>query len=68
MDTELRARLRDLANERRRFGYQTPAAHAERLTTATDRHAAQCEGYAQGSVTPSAQNGVSTKRAPLPAG
>lgn len=50
------------------LGYQTPAAHAERLTTATDRHAALSEGYAKRSVAPSAPNGVSTTRTPVPVG
>jgi len=50
------------------LGYLTPAAHAELLTTATDRHAALSEGYAQRSVAPSAPNGVSTKGTPVPVG
>ena len=50
------------------LGYQTPAAYAERLTTATDRNAALCQGYAQRSVAPSTPNGVSTKRTPVPVG
>jgi len=50
------------------LGYQTPTAHAKRLTTATGRHAALCEGYAQRPVAPSAPNGVSTTRAPVPVG
>ena len=50
------------------LGYLTPAAHAELLTTATDRHAALSEGYAQRSVAPSAPNGVSTKRTLVPVG
>lgn len=50
------------------LSYLTPAAHAERLTTATDRHAALSEGYAQRSIAPSAPNGVLTKRTPVPVG
>lgn len=50
------------------LSYQTPAAHAESLITATDRHAALSEGYAQRSVAPSAPNGVSTKRTLVPVG
>jgi transposase InsO family protein len=50
------------------LGYQTPAAHAERLATATDRHAALSEGYAHRSIAPSAPNGVSTKRTLVPVG
>ncbi len=50
------------------LGYQTPAAHAERLATATDRHAALSEGYAHRSVALSAPNGESTKRTLVPIG
>jgi len=38
------------------LGYQTPAAFAERLTTATDRHAAQPTSSAQRPVAPPAPN------------
>ncbi len=36
------------------FGYQTPAAFAGKLTTATDRHAAPSESYARRSLAPPA--------------
>ena len=44
------------------LGYQTPAAFAGKLTTATDRCAALPEGYAQQPVAPTAPEGVSTER------
>ncbi len=44
------------------LGYLTPAAFAGKLTTATDRHAALHEGFAQRPVAPPAPNGVSTER------
>jgi transposase InsO family protein len=44
------------------LGYQTPAAFAGKLTTATDRCAALPEGYAQRSLAPTAPEGVSTER------
>jgi transposase InsO family protein len=50
------------------LGYQTPKAFAEYLTTATDTHAALSESSARMSVAPPAPIGVSTKRAPVPAG
>jgi len=50
------------------LGYQTPAAFAERLITATDRHAALREGYAQRPVALPALEGVSTERTPVQAG
>lgn len=50
------------------LGYQTPKAFAEHLTTATDTHAALSESSARMSVAPPAPIGVSTKRAPVPAG
>jgi len=50
------------------LSYQTPAAYAECLTTATDRSAALADGYAQRSVAPPALNGVTMKRALLPIG
>jgi len=48
--------------------YQTPAAFAEQLATATDRHAALPEGYAQRPVAPPAPEGVSTERTLVPTG
>ena len=50
------------------LGYQTPAAYAECLTTATDRRAALANGYAQRSVAPPMLKGVTMKRALLPIG
>jgi transposase InsO family protein len=50
------------------LGYQTPAAFASQLTTATDRHAAPPTSFAQRSVAPPAPDGVSTERTPVPAG
>ncbi len=50
------------------LGYQTPSAHAERLTTATNRNAALPKGYAQRSVAYSAPSGVSTERTLVPSG
>lgn len=50
------------------LGYQTPAAFAEILTTATDRHAAPPTSYAQRSVAQPAPNGVSTEKTLVPAG
>ena len=50
------------------LGYQTPAAFARKLTTATDRHAALSEGYAQRPVAPPAPNGVPTERTLAPNG
>jgi putative transposase len=44
------------------LGYQTPAAFARQLITATDRHAALHEGYAQRSLAPPAPNCVATER------
>jgi len=44
------------------LGYQTPAAFAGNLTTATGRHAAPPTSYAQRPVAPPAPNGVSTQR------
>lgn len=48
--------------------YRTPAAFAADLAAATDRRAALPDGYAQRSVAPPAQNGVSTQRTLVPAG
>jgi len=50
------------------LGYQTPVAFARKLTTATDRHAALREGYAQRPVAPPAPEGVSTQRTPVQVG
>jgi len=50
------------------LGYQTPAAFAEQLTTATDRHAALHEGFAQRPVAPPVPYGVSTERTLVQAG
>ncbi len=50
------------------LGYQTPAAHAERLTTATDRHAALFGNYARRSLAHTAPDGVSTQRTLVPSG
>jgi len=47
---------------------QAAERYVKRLTTATGRHAPLCEGYAQRPVAPSAPNGVSTIRAPVPVG
>lgn len=44
-ETELRGRLRDLANERSRLGYQTPAAFAGALA-ATGSDATLIDGLA----------------------
>ena len=50
------------------LGYQTPRAFAEDLFTATDSRAAPPESSAHLSVAPPAPIGVSTRRAPVPAG
>lgn len=50
------------------LGYQTPKAFAEDLFTATDSRAALLESSAHLSVAPPAPIGVSTQRAPVPAG
>ncbi|SMC86636.1 Integrase core domain-containing protein [Primorskyibacter flagellatus] len=50
------------------LGYQTPKAFAEHLTTATDTRAAPSESSAQMSVAQPAPHGVSTQKAPVPAG
>lgn len=50
------------------LGYQTPKAFAEYLTTATDTRAEPSESSARMSVAPPAPIGVSTQRAPVPAG
>ena len=50
------------------LGYQTPKAFAEHLLTATDSRAASHENSAHLSVAPPAPIGVSTQRAPVPAG
>jgi transposase InsO family protein len=50
------------------LGYQTPKAFAEYLTTATDTSTAPSESSARMSVAPPAPTGVSTQRAPVPAG
>lgn len=50
------------------LGYQTPKAFAGDLLTATDTCAASSENSAHMSVAPPAPIGVSTKRAPVPAG
>jgi transposase InsO family protein len=50
------------------LGYQTPRAFAEELLTATDSCATQSESSAHLSVAPPAPIGVSTQRAPVPAG
>jgi transposase InsO family protein len=50
------------------LGYQTPAAFADKLATATDRNAARHEGYAQRPVAPTAPEGVSTERTLVRAG
>jgi len=50
------------------LGYRTPKAFAEHLTTATNTRAAPSESSARMSVAPPAPTGVSTQRAPVPAG
>lgn len=50
------------------LGYQTPRAFAEELHTATDSRAAPLESSAHLPVAPPAPTGVSTQRAPVPAG
>ena len=50
------------------LGYQTPKAFAEDLPTATDSRAALPENSAHLSVAPPTPVGVSTQRAPVPAG
>lgn len=50
------------------LGYQTPKAFAKELLTATDSRAALFESSAHLSVAPPAPVGVSTQRAPVPAG
>src|SRR6056297_222503 len=50
------------------LGYQTPKAFAEHLTTATNTRAAPSESSARMSVAQPAPIGVSTQRAPVPAG
>lgn len=50
------------------LGYQTPKAFAEDLFTTTASRAAQPKGSAHLSVAPPAPIGVSTQRAPVPAG
>ncbi|MSU89597.1 transposase [Rhodobacteraceae bacterium 2CG4] len=50
------------------LGCQTPKAFAEHLLTATDSRAASHENSAHLSVAPPAPIGVSTQRAPVPAG
>jgi len=50
------------------LGYQTPRAFAEDLFTETDSRAAPPESSAPLSVAAPAPNGVSTQRAPVPAG
>jgi hypothetical protein len=50
------------------LGYQTPRAFAEDLITATESSAALPENSAHLSVAPPAPIGVSTQRAPVPAG
>ena len=50
------------------LGYQTPAAFAKHLTTASDRSAARFEGSAQRSLAPPAPDGVATHRTPVPTG
>lgn len=50
------------------LGYQTPRAFAEDMFTATDSRAASPESSAHLSVALPAPIGVSTKRAPVPAG
>ena len=50
------------------LGYQPPKAFAEDLFTATDSRAAPPESSAHPSVAPPAPIGVSTQRAPVPAG
>ena len=50
------------------LGYQTPKAFAEDPFTATDSRAALPESSAHLSVAPPAPIGVSTQRAPVPAG
>jgi len=50
------------------LGYQTPAAYAGTLITATDRSAALWENSAQRSVALSAPHGVTNQRAPVPTG
>ena len=50
------------------LGYQTPAAFASKLTTATGRHAAPLTSFAQRPVAPPAPCGVSTERTLVQAG
>jgi len=50
------------------LGYQTPKAFAEELLIATDSRAAPPENSAHLSVAPPTAVGVSTQRAPVPAG
>jgi len=50
------------------LGYQTPKAFAEHFITAIDSHDAPSESYARMYVAPPAPIGVSTQRAPVPAG
>ena len=69
-----RSTIRDWAadyNEERphsALGYRTPQAFAEGLITATDSRAAPLESSAHLTVAPPAPVGVSTQRAPAPAG
>ena len=50
------------------LGYQTPNAFAEELLTATNSRAAPPESSAPLPAAPPAPTGVSTQRAPVPAG
>jgi len=68
--TAIRAWAADY-NEKRphsALGYQTPKAFAEALLTTTDSRATPLESSAHLSVAPPAPIGVSTQRAPVPAG
>lgn len=66
----IRAWARDYNEERPHsaLGYQTPLAFAEKLFTATDSRAAPLESSAHLSVAPPAPIGVTTQKAPVPAG
>ena len=68
--SKIRAWATDYNDERPHssLGYQTPRAFAEDLATATDSRAASPRNSAHLSVAPPAPIGVSTQRAPVPAG
>jgi len=50
------------------LGHRTPKAFAAHLSTASDTRAAPQTSFARMSVAPAAPTGVSTQRAPVPAG